>query len=142
MGRSVSYLSDAHSVSYFDWPRFESGEEEDYEVEYESATEVIQDIQETIKSKFPEFDNADKWEGREDHIILEGYGCQIGLSEYCGLASLSIRIDPRQHEDGDTEEISKIEKWIDNNWPKISKYYNRYKRVGTFSNGESVYSLN
>lgn len=145
MGRSVSYLNRAHKVNYFNWPTVETGEDEDYEVEYEHGRYVIEDIQQTIMNDFPEFTECDKWDGRETHIILEGYGTEIGLSEYCGLATLSIRVDDnlcdlRTDTQEDYEaEVQRIEKWIDDNWEAIGKYWNKYKRIGTFSNGEGVY---
>jgi hypothetical protein len=97
MGRSVSYLRNAKGVVYFEWPKVEVYDEETEEFSESDTLEdydiVVEDIQETIKSEFPEFDNAKKSDDRETLIILEGYGTQIGLSEYCGLASLSIRVE-------------------------------------------------
>jgi hypothetical protein len=133
MGRSVNYLNRAKHVSYFEWPSYTL--EDEYESEfYEDSEIVIDDIRESIKSEFPEFDNEDKWDGRETHIILSGYGVEIGLSEYCGLASLSIRV-----EDDTSDDVENIESWIDANWDNISLGYNMYRKVGTFSNGESIY---
>ena len=131
MGRSVDYLRGAHSVSYFEWPSYEC---EDGEQHYEEAEWVIDDIRESIKSEFPEFSSEDKWDGRETHIILSGYGAEVGLSEYCGLCTLSIRV-----EDDTSDEVENIESWIDANWDNISLGYNMYKKVGTFSNGEAIF---
>lgn len=134
MGRSVSYLSNAQRVSYFEWPMYE--DEYGNEI-YDEADFVIENIQQGIISDFPDFSTADKWDGREDHIILQGYGTEIAISEYCGLCSLSIRVDSSCYDDGNVEEI---ESWIDDNWDKISSGYNMYERVGTFSNGEAVFT--
>ena len=131
MGRSVDYLNRAQHVSYFEWPTYE---EEGGVQNYDSAEIVIENIQEIIKSDYPEFDNEDKWDGRETHIILSGYGTEIGLSEYCGLATLSIRV-----EDDTSDEVEDIEAWIDVNWDNISLGYNMYRKIGTFSNGEAIY---
>ena len=131
MGRSVDYLKRAQHVAYFDWPCWE----DEYGEEYcEYAHEVIQDIRNVIMERFPEFYVEDKWDGRETHIILSGYGTEIGLSEYYGLATLSIRV-----EDDTDDDVDKVEKWIDENWPSISEYYDKYRKVGTFSNGEGVF---
>lgn len=131
MGRSVDYLNRARHVAYFEWPYWEDEDENQF---YEEAHDVIQDIRNVIKERFPEFYVEDKWDGRETHIILSGYGTEIGLSEYCGLATLSIRV-----EDDTAEDVDEVEKWIDENWERISEYYDMYRKVGTFSNGEGVF---
>jgi hypothetical protein len=148
MGRSVDYLNNAERVNYFQWPTlWVYDEDTDQDVETDElwdASDVISDIQECITSNFPEFDKCSRWDGRETQIILEGYGVQIGLSEYCGLASLSVRVDQSildycdTDEEADAEE-QKIKDWIHANWDEVSKYWNEYKRIGTFSNGEGVY---
>jgi hypothetical protein len=150
MGRSVDYLNRATNVAYFQWPLIESYNEETDEFEqtdeFEDGYIVTEDIQESIISEYPEFDRSKKWDGRETSIILTGYGTEIGLSEYCGLATLSIRINEREleyfEEHEYNEQYDKIEAWINENWAKISKGYNQYNRIGTFSNGESVYEKN
>lgn len=150
MGRSVNYLNKAEKVNYFEWPTLSVYDEEtDRDIETdepEESTYVIEDIQETIKSNFPDFDNCSRWDGRETHIILEGYGVEIGLSEYCGLASLSVRVNEDELEcyDLDDNEAyetdrNKVLNWINENWDEASKYWNRLKKIGTFSNGEGVY---
>ena len=150
MGRSVDYLNNALQVSYFAWPLIESynDETDEYEKtdEYEDGYIVTENIQESIISEFPEYDYCTKYDGRETAIILTGYGTEIGLSEYCGLATLSIRIDENllayYEEDEYNEQYDKIEAWINENWAKISQGYNQYNKIGTFSNGESVYEKN
>jgi hypothetical protein len=131
MGRSVDYLNRAQHVAYFEWPSYECDEGEQH---YEDSEWVIDCIQESIKSEYLEFYNEDKWDGRETHIILSGYGVEIGLSEYCGLCTLSIRV-----EDDTADDVEDIEAWIDVNWDNISLGYNMYRKIGTFSNGEAIY---
>lgn len=133
MGRSVSYLRGARRIAYFEWPTWET---EDGGTEYEDHVFVVDDIRENIKAELPEYGNEQKWDGRETSIILSGYGTEIGLSEYCGLTSLSVRVNTEEVEG---EEIEKVEKWIDDNWDKISRFYDEYAKVGSFSNGESVF---
>ena len=150
MSRSVDYLKNASKVSYFQWPLIESYNDEIDEFEqtdeYEDSDIVKDDIQESILSEFPEFERSKKWDGRETSIILSGYCTEIGLSEYCGLATLSIRIDENElayyQEDEYQEQYDKVELWINENWDRISAGYNQYNKVGTFSNGESVYEIN
>jgi hypothetical protein len=148
MGRSVNYLNRALNVSYFQWPTlWEYNEETGIDQETDElmeAYEVRQDIQESIISEFPEYEYSKKWDGNETSIILTGYGTEIGLSEYFGLASLSIRIDENELDRfiDYQEQYDKIEAWINENWAKISQGYNQYNKIGTFSNGENVYEKN
>ena len=147
MGRSVDYLNRALHVSYFAWPVIEiyNDETDQFEIsdQYEDSDIVVENIQESVISEFPEYEYCSKYDGRETAIILTGYGTEIGLSEYCGLATLSIRIDENllayYEEDEYNEQYDKIEAWINENWAKISQGYDQYRKVGTFSNGESVF---
>lgn len=149
MGRSVDYLNNATNVTYFQWPSIEIYNEETDEFEasneLEDSSIIIDEIQECIISEFPEFDRSKKWDGNETAIILEGYGTQIGLSEYCGLTSLSIRVDehelPYSWSDEYNEEYDKVTEWIGQNWERISAPYNRLNKIGQFSNGEAIFEL-
>jgi len=148
MGRSVDYLNRSERVNYFQWPTlWVYDEDTDTDVEtddYWDAEDIISDIQETITSNYPGFDPCSRWDGRETHIILEGYGLEIGLSEYCGLATLSVRVDQKELDYCDTDEEADAEynkalNWINENWDEAAKHWNQYAKIGTFSNGESVY---
>jgi len=37
------------------------------------------------------------------------------------------------------EEEQKIKNWIAENWDEATKYWNKYRKIGTFSNGEGVF---
>jgi hypothetical protein len=148
MGRSVDYLNRAERVNYFDWPLIWAYDEDtDQEVEtdeYWDASEVIEDIQCSIIERYPEFSRCKDWDGRETQIILEGYGVQIGLSEYCGLATLSVRVNEDEIDYCEADEVIETQRegvlnWIHANWDDVSQYWNRYRKIGTFSNGEGVY---
>ena len=149
MSRSVNYLNRALKVSYFEWPRYssynEETEQDEISEDYEDSYIVIEDIQESIMSEFPEFDRSKKWDSNEVSIILQGHGAEIGLSEYCGLASLSIRIDENELDYNDydeteyNEQYDKILSWINENWARISAGYSQFNKVATFSNGEAIF---
>jgi hypothetical protein len=145
MGRSVDYLSNAERVNYFQWPTlWVYDEDTDQDVETDElwdAADIIADIRETITSNYPGFDPCSRWDGRETHIILEGYGVEIGLSEYCGLATLSVRVNESilNYFDTDEEAYQVATNWIHENWDQASEHWNQYRKIGTFSNGESVY---
>ena len=148
MGRSVNYLNGAERVNYFEWPKLfcyneETDQDEETE-EYEDSDWIIEDIQNYFIDSFSGFDRANKWDGRETHIILEGYGVEIGLSEYCGLASLSVRINEKELEYCDTDQEYQEARdqalaWINDHWDEASKYWNLYRKIGSFSNGEGVF---
>jgi hypothetical protein len=150
MSRSVDYLKNALKVSYFEWPVIECYDDENDQYvktdEYEDSDIVKDDIQESILSEFPEFDRAKKWEGNEVFIILTGYGAKIGFSEYCGLASLSIAIDedqlPNSWDDNYDEVYDNTQKWINDNWARISIGYSQFNKIATFSNGEAIFEKN
>jgi len=148
MGRSVDYLNRAERVNYFQWPTlWVYDEDTDQDVETDElwdAREVIEDIQCSIIERYPEFSRCKDWDGRETQIILEGYGVQIGLSEYCGLATLSVRVNEDEIDYCEADEVIETQRecvlnWINENWDEVSKYWNQYRKIGTFSNGESVY---
>lgn len=134
MGRSVDYLNRAVRVNYFEWPQYEL---EDGTTQPEEGDYVVEDIQDYFREQFPGFDKVEKWDGRETAIILEGYGLQVGLSEYCGLATLSVRVD---EDVVDTEQdYQDCEDWLAKNWDELTKYWKQFAKIGTFSNGEGVY---
>lgn len=139
MGRSVSYLSNAVCVNYFPWPEYDVTDENDEVTgkQYEDADFVIEDIQNHFIEADSGLSRADRWDGREDHIILEGNGVEIALSEYCGLATLSVRVEESDHSDDDT--TAEGLRWINEHWDKVSAPWNQWKRIGGFSNGESIY---
>jgi hypothetical protein len=147
MGRSVGYLNNSERVNYFQWPTvwvYDEDTNTDVETdEFWDADEVVDDITSSIIERFPEFSVCRKrWDGNETRIILEGYGTEIGLSEYCGLATLSIRVDQSileyMGDDADFWNDTYVQ-WIADNWNEIGKYWNQYRKIGTFSNGEGVY---
>lgn len=128
MGRSVSYLGDATYIAYFD---VSCDCEDGSCYHWEDFTE---DITDQLQDKFQSLEECDRWEGNEDHIILENTFVEIGISEYCGLASVSVRV----HEDIDEGRRGLAERFIGAVETKL-KDMSQLKKVGTFSNGEGVY---
>ena len=124
MGRSVSYANGSVAVCYNDVSDFEDSWEWDDFIEY---------IKESAKSAFPSLDDCAQWLGREDHAILENSHCFIGISEYCGLAA--IWLVPK--DSGDRPELA--ESWCAQVTPKFNKTFGELRKIGTFSNGESVF---
>lgn len=127
MGRSVNYLRNSFDVVFF------SNHEEENEY-------IIEDIQQSIISEYPEFWEVSEWENNEVHIILQSHTVEVGISEYCGLFSLSIRI--RDEVNLEEEEEHEVNEWLTIHASKLLKPYNEMRKIGTFSNGESIYNKN
>lgn len=117
----------------------------DPELEWDFFTENIEDI---LKNRIPSLDILDRkhsrWEGNEVRIFAENKLVEFGISEYCGLVSISVR--PIDNEYSWGKEGLAIN-WIQQTWPglrdDIIKSFPKdalYK-IGTFSNGEGVYQL-
>ena len=74
-----------------------------------------------------------RYTGRETKIFLRNRLVEFGISEYCGLVSVSVRV----YDDGMK---GLAENWVDKNWSKIESVIGaNVRKVGTFSNGCGVY---
>lgn len=136
MGRSVSNLHGAQHTTFI---HLEEGYEEEF-----------QDILDEVRYAAIEAGiyKANSWEGNEDHIIAQGDNIDVAISEYCGLVCISIR-DNAEDEETDEDEFTEQEKEriaskAQAIADKISKMYSgsSLRRIGTFSNGESIYEKN
>lgn len=146
MGRSVSYPSDSVVVCYRDVSSFGAvyAEDENGDFDYDDIVDIdefearddfeffVEDIRESVKSEWPSFYEEDGWIDREDRILLANGHAYVGVSEYCGLAS--IWLVPRESEH---EELSAA--WCASIENKFKKLFGELVKVGSFSNGESVY---
>jgi len=133
MGRSVNYLKNAEFKHYISTENIQdSWEWEDFK----------SDIVSIIKEKYKSFSECDEWEGNETKIILENNLAIVGISEYCGLTSISIA--PKEFRYYEKDNTALAIKWInsisDNLEKLLDKNFDCYRKIGTFSNGESVYS--
>lgn len=133
MGRSVSYAMGSEIVVYLDF-------KEPYEWD-----DFVDSLYEILTDKYKSLTKCDEWVGREDHAILENELIHIGISEYCGLVSLWVVPKSGDFYTVNTEKFylarnycNQIEKGFRN---LILQHFPRcvYTRLGTFSNGESVY---
>ncbi len=128
MGRSVSYANGSEIVEYIDVSQLDEEFAWDDYIEY---------LTERIQEKYPSLTGCEEWLGNEDKAILENELVYIGVSEYCGLMSLWVQ--PKEDENGYTT--------FGSNWcSRIAKGFNEsfgeYNKIGTFSNGESIYENN
>lgn len=134
MGRSVNYITNALGIAYINYQCDEDDVHgEDWDFFKEGLIENLKELCPSLCEL-----RAKVWDDREVLVIAENSHCQIGLSEYCGLVSVSIRV----HDDYRTKE-SLAENWINQVWPKISamiaKNYQALSKLGSFSNGEGVF---
>lgn len=140
MGRSVSELSNSTRVLYINYET--EYENEDGGIVYdEFAYDDLKDnCKSAIKSLFPSFKNSDRWEGNETRIILENQLVEIGISEYCGLVSISARPNDYAYDNG---KHGLADTFINKIWDKLKFELKNYSdvlvRVGGFSDGTSVY---
>lgn len=128
MSRSVDYLTSAEQVIYlsghdltdeFDWYTFKG------------------DLVSNLQADFKSLTECDRWDSNEVHIFLENELAEIGLAEYNGLVSLSIRAkDFEPWYDGDKSGLA--QRWLEQIAPKFAKYGDLVKQ-GTFSNGEAIF---
>ena len=145
MGRSVSYLNRADLVIYFNGD-FLSGLDEDGEYDEFIAQlnwdDFYSNLKYEIKKRFRSYNDCDKWDNNETNIFLENELAEIGLSEYCGLCSLSVRAKENEYNDYNKEGIAKhhvsqIEKGLNECLKKCC--VNVLNRLGTMSNGVGVF---
>ena len=135
MGRSVDYLDNAEVVLYF---HFEESQDDCF-----FWDDMIANLTCEIKAKLPSYNETDKWGNRETRIILENSYCSIGISEYCGLVSLSVA--PRENDYVNySESLAKHHaNQIKGTLEKVlhDLGLKNLHKVGTFSNGEAVFEL-
>ena len=144
MGRSVSTPSNA-IVAYYDVSDFgHTYDDENDCIDYDSYCEwQAQDdwgyfkegMIDQVKELFPSMSECEEWIGREDLAIAENQLAYFGVSEYCGVASVWIVAKEDQY--GNDNPLA--EAWVNKISDKFHKNFGDYARVGTFSNGESVY---
>lgn len=131
MGRSVSTPPNATVVAYAMAyvADLELGEDQ-----YEENENPVPDIQDVCKTFWPSLRTCDEWLDREDHAILENAVAYVGVSEYCGLVAVWIlpKCDANGHN-------NLGEQWAINIAPSFLHQFSTLKRLGTMSNGQSVY---
>lgn len=131
MSRSVSYLTGAEQVVYDHLDRLF-----DHEVDNTDFDFLIEDYSERLQDDFPSLEPCEWYDG-EVRIFLQNMFCEIGIAEYNGLISLSIR--PTEHDRLDHNIDGLARHWVEQARTKFEAYGRLIKR-GTFSNGEAVFT--
>jgi len=129
MARSVETVGD--NVTYFDCSAFDEWSFED----------LVINLQDGIKARFSSMVKVNKWTEypyRENYIILENDFVCVSISQYCDCGAVSVYVNP------DCEIPELAEYWIDKTYYSairgiVKRFTTVINRIGTFSNGESVY---
>lgn len=150
MGRSVGTHPNAEAVMYLSFNDYpveiigDDGEEShgivlDLDPFDPWATEFAwEDFKEGVtwllQDRFPSFERVDEWVGPEGHVILRNGHAAVVLYEYCGMTSVNLV----------PTSCGLAEAWCRKTAPAFCKalsqdYLTPLRKLGTFSNGESVY---
>ena len=134
MGRSVDYLSNALRVAYVTYEDTYEDEDGEVVVDEMAFDDLFSNIEWELSGAFPSLNVVrDEWDGRETRIFLRNRLVEFGISEYCGLVSVSVRVY-------DEDYSGLAESWVNKNWSKIEQSVGaNIRKVGTFSNGCGVY---
>lgn len=127
MSRSVSTPSGAVAIAYRDVSEFQD------EFEWDFFKENIID---QLQRAFPSLAEADSWIGREDHVVLENGHCKVTISEYCGLAAISLV--PETHDCYPAED-NLADHWCHQVSDKFVNLLSELNKIGTFSTGEAIF---
>jgi hypothetical protein len=132
MGRSVNYVLDAEAVVYLHHNIIESWEWDSF----------IECLREVLQESFPSLEPDDTWIGRELRSVLENCHARIVVSDYCGVASVSLAENDR-YDEYDWRSLSgawcgqvaaKFRRILHERFPEWAMV-----KLGTMSNGVSVY---
>lgn len=131
MGRSVSTHRHAVATVYLN-PEIEDDGDS---FAWDSFVEDLQ--QNVIADRFPSFSECDRWMDREDHVIMENAHAEVSVSEYCGLVAVCLA--PRDPDDAFA--VAWTENFASSFHAHVTKMFksSALTKVGTFSNGESVF---
>lgn len=129
MGRSVSTHRHAVATVYL------HPELEDNDWAWNDFCEDLRDN--VLVPRYPSLRKCDRWQDREDHVILENQHVEVSVSGYCGLVAVCLApIDPY-----DAFKVAFAGRMANNFEKHITKMFKSCALVkeGTFSNGESFY---
>jgi hypothetical protein len=143
MGRSVSHPSDAY-VAFAEWGQgWVEGDDDDnpgagHFDEWLAQMEwpdIVDDFRRAVLEHYPSARAEDRWLGREDRVVAMNDYAWFGLSEYCGSIAYWVVLQDRI--DSAMEGLAR--RWFEQIGPKFEKRFATLERLGSFSNGESVY---
>ena len=112
------------------------------EVAREEFEYLVDWIRETFTAAFPSMVECDRWAHgagamSELRCVVANDLCDVYVSEYCGLVAISVV--PTGCADYDCDTTGLATHWCATHASDVLDQFNEYRRIGTFSNGESVY---
>lgn len=112
---------------------------EDARFEFEDLVYCVRD---EFKRRFPSMRDEDRWAHGcgamgELHCIVANDLCDVYISEYCGLVAISVVPTGESYYTEDTTGLARS--WTENHAIKALDIFSDLRKMGTFSNGESVF---
>lgn len=131
MGRSVSYANGSLLVAFTELDWVEGAFDFDL---------FLEDVRERACDLWPSFCPCDTWLGREDHAIAENGLGYIGVSEYCGVASIWFAPKPNDWNYSETRNREALATGFAKRIaPTFYATFGTLRRIGVVSNGEAIY---
>lgn len=124
----------AELASIYITPNEADAKHQGWDYDSDNFQNDVEATAEYMKELWPSLYDADRWVGNEVRVFLENSVAEVSVSEYCGLVALCIA--PKEDEFGNTG-LGKH--WITQIEERFLSTFGAYARIGTFSNGESVY---
>jgi hypothetical protein len=122
----------------------EDGTSKQGEYAYQDAfDDTLEDFKSEVLRVFESAHEDDSWLDREDHALAANRFVWFGISEYCGVVALWMAPKEAPYDSPASWEALR-DNWMRQAWPKFKKLANScvpepMVRLGTMSNGESVY---
>jgi len=143
MGRSVSYATNSLLITYAEWWQPEPGEDDEFDYQEPEPDDFrfwLDWVQETTCRLWPSFTPIEQWLDREDKAIAENALGYIGVSEYCGVASIWFVAKPNSWEYSDTHHREHLARGFARSIaPTFYATFGTLDRIGGFSDGTSFY---
>jgi hypothetical protein len=104
----------------------------------------IKNLQAALSKRYKSVRACDEWLDREDHAISKNRHAYFGVSSYCGL--LCVWVVPKDEGRFYTHdpEPAFAQRWVESIGKSFESivadvFGNTLRKLGTFSNGESIY---
>lgn len=96
-------------------------------------------IREEALNMFPSMSEADYWIGQELHVVAENAHSVVTVSEYFGMVSICLGSNYDRQEYWRDPSPGLGKHWREQVSEKFLGTFSELTKIGTFSNGESVY---
>lgn len=154
MGRSVMTLDGDSTVAYQTFePSHYCDEHEVFNSECQCEVDCgaycshedefewfVDDVRARVAELWPSLTEADRWIGNEVHVVAENAHSVVAVAEYGGLVSISLGSNYDRGEYWRDPEPTLGAHWRSQISERFLTEFSEYDKIGTFSNGESVYT--